>query len=179
MPLRALERDEAGNIVQPPRLEHPHPLPCTVVLMYDGLKKLRAEGMRRSSETQSPLSEPSLAVAEDSSSASNSSSWLTRLRRRVSAVDLEAEGGEQGERGVEESLDTLETAMVKHWSLRRRVLWSISRMVRSAAERLRVILPGASAGTAADAPVVLWRGMRNMQATESFMNRFLLRVRGI
>ena len=41
-PLRALKRDAEERTLQPPELATPHPLPCTLFLIYDGLKRLRA-----------------------------------------------------------------------------------------------------------------------------------------
>lgn len=44
-PLRDLQRDERGVVVDPPKLRQPHPMPVTVAFLYEALKRMRAVAM--------------------------------------------------------------------------------------------------------------------------------------
>lgn len=76
-PLRNLARSSTGEIVQPLRLEFPHPLPCTVVLISDGLKKLRA--CIHNIGPSSPLPSPggAIGLAGDDKSRGTSRRWTS------------------------------------------------------------------------------------------------------
>ena len=52
-PLREVKTDKDGEIITPLRLKAPYPLPCTLHLVADGLKRLRAT--LRTKRTQNPL----------------------------------------------------------------------------------------------------------------------------
>ena len=93
MPLRNLE---VSSDASEPQLGRPHPLPCTVFLVYDGLKKLRAVHRRSratvaislSSESASP-SVSSGADANAGATAAHSPITINKVRAPIFPRDQE------------------------------------------------------------------------------------------
>lgn len=117
-PMRMLKYDGEGNILQPPQLIAPHPLPLTLAFLYDGLKKMRAINLRRQSRPQVPTllakeddvleelsltKEPSLSTTDPLSSGDLPQ--VPSLDRRSLADSLANEGAVKGS-SVDDVLDT-------------------------------------------------------------------------
>ena len=216
-PLRNLARSLAGDILQPPRLEQPHPLPCTVVLIYEALKKLRAniqsnEGdlphtPRDNQPSTDGQSELGLRLTPTASSEAGDGLELSACtpvvksrsdRHRRSSVGVaigvdRALIGDSSDSPVLSGLGArsmrskeVDAAVERHWS----ILQQLVRRFRSntrvllrqllgmgrghhdeASERLTDSARPLWSRGRARSEVVLWRGMRDMQATNLFMQQ--------
>ena len=220
-PLRNLARTMAGDIQQPPRLEQPHPLPCTVVLIYEALKKLRAniqsnegappQGSRDSQPSTDGQLELGVRLRPSASSDAGEEGDGLELSACTPVVKGQSNRHRRSRVGVAISVDRalvgdssgpplltglqarsmrsdeVDAAVERHWSLpqqlvRRfcasarvllRQLLEVARPRDGALERLTnsVLLPSQRSRGRATHEVVLWRGMRDLQATSLFMQQ--------
>ena len=183
-PLRQLMMDENDEVIEPPHLTAPHPLPCTLSLIYEGLKRLRgvhAGGLvgsddRHRQTTVTPTTnehawQPLEVEAADGGrdSAAPRSPWLQifdRWRRGRSRTDTEVGAQIRVDLGGAELAysdaappPSLKMGSAAPTSVR---LKSV-RSLRVASQRRRLSARSLlSSG-------VLWRGMRDLTATDQFM----------
>jgi hypothetical protein len=139
-PLRRLQRFEVGTdtVSQPTRkLERAHPLPCTVVLIYDGLKKLRAATDTKQASNQNILSddttiEPFDGIEDPDLHSRKPGGWRQRMMRGAISIGASARSSIQ--------------------------------------ERTSALLQTNEGNPSTSSQgTVLWRGLKNLRATESFM----------
>ena len=92
-PLRRVARDADGVIIQPPTLSRPHPLPITLMLIEEALKRLRATSENTSSCPQSPPRKSSVwsSLSSRRSRSSEATEDLVNGSVRVERDDNDAQ----------------------------------------------------------------------------------------
>ena len=183
-PLRKLEhRSDAST----PRLDRPHPLPCTVFLISDGLKKLRVA--TRDSRGETAVEEPysnsdPLDLVSGVGDATPSRSCQTR-DFAVSEVGAPIFPGVHERSDVSPDAEAAATLVktfvtMSHLEVEVESPQAVSRRRTTAVPAfaslpspvsswISSVRPSPLRGSHAHHEVVLWRGMKNMRATEDFL----------
>ena len=186
-PLRDLARTRSGDFVHPPRLARPHPLPCTVVLISDGLKKLRKSNTSASSEHM-PSDGDRRRNDELGGHTNDRRMGVPGPRGAVRWVESVVEDSAPSEPhtfSIELPPDDLDAVVGRSLFAREHFLRRLGRRLAAlmGSIGLRGRLLGWTHSQDARRPLtvrvldredvsdgnVLWRGMRDMQATERFM----------
>ena len=155
-PLRTLARHPVTKeVLVPPRLVEPHPLPCTVAFLYDGLKRMRAVAEMEGDDEQ----EGSTAVAQPPDPrALRVTGPLRRaveLPRRLASVRGNKRPTQKGDEGGHEA--ALED--------------SVSSGIHLEARLCNLLGVGSRESIEMPTGKVLWRGIKGVRAGSAFLRK--------
>ena len=199
-PLRQLEHGHVAGAAASPRLQRPHPLPCTLFLIYDGLKKLRAASRSQSSDpnhsdrpdgparprhatnpgrrhastgARAPIYPSCKARSDEDMIGVELADALPPVSSKGAIPPASSQGDDSTDANLGQQTNVL-AAVQNRWPLWRQLHWRLASITRSVLgkaapgddvplgiglERRRGSMPS----------VELWRGMRDVRATDSFL----------